>query len=88
LGPKQSRECAHALEITQLVCRELGIPLAKDKIEGPSPSITFLGIRLSSDPLSISLPPQKLTALRHRLAGILEAKCFDSRSSLESCNLM
>ena len=84
LGPKQSRECAHALEITQLVCRELGIPLAKDKIEGPSPSITFLGIRLSSDPLSISLPPQKLTALRHRLAGILDAKCFDSRSSLES----
>ena len=84
LGPNQSRECAHALEITQLVCRELGIPLAKDKIEGPSPSITFLGICLSSDPLSISLPHQNLTALRHRLASILEAKCFDSRSSLES----
>ena len=41
-GPSDSPVC-HLNTFTQ-VCDELGIPLATEKLEGPSTSLTFLGI--------------------------------------------
>ena len=64
MGAPGSRECSHALAITFSTCEELGVPLAMDKVEGPVVSLTFLGIRLCSSPLSVSLPRQKVAALR------------------------
>ena len=60
LGSPNTGECAKALALTVQVCQELGVPLAEDKMEGPTQSLTFLGIQLSSNPLSVSLPPDKL----------------------------
>ena len=44
MGPAGSNVCQHTLDILMQTCNELGIPLAEDKLEGPSTSITFLGI--------------------------------------------
>ena len=55
-----SRECSHALAITFSTCKELGVPLAMDKVVGPVASLTFLGIRLCSSPLSVWLPREKV----------------------------
>ena len=42
----------------------LGVPLAPDKIVGPTSTITFLGIEIDSDAHVLRLPPDKLSALR------------------------
>ena len=84
LGSPGSGECARSLALTRATCWELGVPLAEDKIEGPTPSLTFLGIRLSSQPLSVSLPCDKLAVLRNKLGEFLGAKCVRDRASLES----
>ncbi len=64
LGSPHSDEYAQALAITLSTCSELGIPLALDKIEGPTTELTFLGVLLNSASLSVSLPQDKLQALR------------------------
>ena len=64
LGSPYSDECAQALATTLTTCSELGIPLALDKTEGPTTELTFLGVLLNSASLSVSLPQDKLQALR------------------------
>ena len=46
LGSPNSEECDWNLHTLQLVCKELGIPLAAEKQAGPSTTIEFLGITI------------------------------------------
>ena len=46
LAPPSSDACLSNLNIVKDVCLQLGIPLALEKLEGPSQSLTFLGIIL------------------------------------------
>ena len=41
----------------------LGIPLAPDKLEGPTSRLVFLGILIDSTLMECSLPPDKLSKL-------------------------
>ena len=84
MGAPGSHECSHALAITFSTCEELGVPLAMDKVEGPVASLTFLGIRLCSSPLSVSLPREKVTALCGLLWELLSSKCIRDVQTLES----
>ena len=54
LRAPNSPECA-ALTITHHTCAELRVPLASDKIEGPTTSLRFLGIQLD---LTVSPVPE------------------------------
>ena len=49
------------------MCLQLGIPLALDKVEGPSKSLTFLGIILDTERMEACLPEEKLARIRHQL---------------------
>ena len=60
LRAPNSPECTAALTITLHTCAELGVPLASDKIEGPTTSLRFLGIQLDSTSLSLSLQGDRL----------------------------
>ena len=42
MGPAGSGVCQQNLDIFIQTCNELGIPLAEEKLEGPSISLTFL----------------------------------------------
>ena len=46
MGPTGLDSCQHNLNIITSVCATLGIPLASEKVEGPSTTLTFLGIIL------------------------------------------
>lgn len=48
-GTPGSDECSRFLECMQKTCKELGIPLALDKVAGPCTSLTFLGIELDTE---------------------------------------
>ena len=48
IGPPDSFTCQQNLQTIQQVCKQLGIPLALEKVEGPSTSLDFLGITLDT----------------------------------------
>lgn len=56
-------------------CEELGVPLAKEKLEGPVTRFTILGIRICSDPLQVSLPEEKHDAFQSMLQQFIGARC-------------
>lgn len=48
MAPPESSECQDNLHTVQHICSLLGIPLAIEKVEGPTDSLTFLGITLDT----------------------------------------
>ena len=66
-GPAGSDECARQLELTLHVCDRLGVPLATEKLEGPTERLTFLGIEIDTRLGILRLPDDKLQRVRHSL---------------------
>ena len=56
-----------ALHTTLATCRELGVPLAEDKVKGPVPLLTFLDMELNTMTMQLRLPEDKLACLRDLL---------------------
>ena len=46
------------------VFADLGLPLALEKLEGPSPRVTFLGIEMDSIAMELRLPQKKISELK------------------------
>ena len=53
MGPLASITCEENLNVIKDVCIHLGIPLAMEKLEGPTTSLTFLGIDLDTERMEI-----------------------------------
>ena len=62
-GPANSTQCASNLYRIQDVFHKLGVPIAPDKLEGPTTCITCLGIEMDSVAQVICLPPPKFQEL-------------------------
>lgn len=63
VGPPSSPQCASQVDIMVKTANRLGIPLAPDKLEGPTSHLVFLGILVDSNLMECSLPPDKLSEL-------------------------
>ena len=74
LGPPGTLMCTHNLQIIQGVCHHLGVPLALEKVEGPSKSLTFLGILLDTENMEAYLPRDKLQRICAQIATWLGRK--------------
>ena len=61
MGPPLSSICQHNLNTFTKLRKDLGVPLASDKLEGPSTSLSFLRIVLDTDHMEIILPDDKLS---------------------------
>ena len=70
-----SSDCARALATAVPLCHRLGLPVAPQKVVGPSTSIVFLGILIDSARQEIRLPEEKLARLR------LELRAWGDRRS-------
>ena len=64
LAAATATECRHNLGRVKLAYEELGVPDAADKTEGPSTRITFLGIQIDSQAMTVSLDQPRLDAIR------------------------
>ena len=64
MGQPDTTECRDNLELILRTCEWLGVPLKREKIEGPSAVLTFLGIALDTEHREICLPEQKLEELK------------------------
>lgn len=68
-GAPYSDECLRNLRIIQSVAHRLGIPLAEEKVEGPSTTFSFLGVVLDTLLLQARLPEDKVAALQNLLCS-------------------
>ena len=59
LGQADSDKCGRALATSLHLCGSLGVPVASHKTEGPSRVIAFLGIRIDTEKMGLSPPPQE-----------------------------
>eukprot|EP00731_Ephydatia_muelleri_P012479 Em0006g1373a len=64
LGPTHNDTCQKGLDVVLETCECLGVPLALEKLEGPTTCLTFLGIEIDTITLELRLPEAKLQAVR------------------------
>ena len=67
MGPPNSETCQQNMDTFISLCADLSVPLALDKLEGPSTSLSFLGITLDTERMEIRLPEDKLTRIQQLL---------------------
>ena len=58
IGPPGSDVCNASLDRILAVCRDLGVPLAIEKLEGPSQCLVFLGIEIDTVRCQLRLPAE------------------------------
>ena len=67
LSHPASGQCQNDLQTLIDVCGRLGVPLAEEKIEGPTTRLEILGITIDSNMMQLSLPGHKMTELTSQL---------------------
>ena len=82
MGPPASTVCQHNVDTLVSLCAELGVLIATDKLEGPSTSLSFLGIILDTNCMEIRLPPDKLARIQELLETWLPRKKANKRQIL------
>ena len=83
MGPPGSQVCKENLDITLRTCADLGVPLAVEKLAGPTTRLTFLGIEMDTLAGTLRLPEDKLSRLCQTLRQWSNRK-FCTRRELES----
>ena len=60
LGEPDFKQCNTNLHIMQQTCHDAGVPVEDGRMEGPSTTISFLGMELDTMAMEIRLPADKL----------------------------
>ena len=68
MGPPNSDRCAANLQLISVTYNYLGFPLKSQKVEGPTNSLTFLGIILDTTHMELRLPQDKIQHLKTSIA--------------------
>ena len=88
LGPPTSLKCQEDLHTIIRVCKDLGVPLALEKIEGPSTTLPFLGIVLDTVVMETRLPHDKLERMCNMISTWLNKKKATKREILSLVGLL
>ena len=88
MGPDRSNKCQENLAIIQKLCSDLGVPLAQEKLEGPTHCLTFLGIEIDTRLLLARLPNDKLTRIKSELSQWLKKRRATKRQILSLVGLL
>ena len=88
VGPTGSETCQRNFDILMHLCDDLGVPLALEKVEGPSTTISFLGIVLDIVRMEIRLPVDKLERIKEALSIWLGKKKATKQDILSLVGLL
>ena len=66
-GPSDSQECEHNMIAMNALCTTIGAPTKPEKAEGPSTTLTFLGILLDSATMTASITAERKTELHQAI---------------------
>ena len=82
VGSPTSNECSNNLHRIVETCKLLGVPLAPEKIVGPTRQLTFLGIEIDSESLQLRIPQEKLEKLKLLITSWRDRKAAKKRQLL------
>ena len=88
MGPPSSGVCQHNLDIIQQICTQLGVPLATEKVEGPTTSLCFLGININTEKMEARLPDDKLNRICHSIYNWLHKRKARKKEILSLVGLL
>ena len=88
IGRPLTSECHHNLTIMKQVCQLLKVPLAIEKVEGPSTCLEFLGILLDTVRMETRLPDDKLARLKAEVVSWLDKRKATKRQVLSLVGLL
>nr|XP_033806845.1 uncharacterized protein LOC117363363 isoform X1 [Geotrypetes seraphini] len=80
IGAGSSGVCARLKQVFEDLAEDFGVPLARDKSEGPVTSLVFLGIELDTEALVTRLPLLKV----RQLLGLIEQVIQAPKSTLHT----
>ena len=83
VAPPNSPQCRDSMATLDMVCTELGVPIAEHKRGGPTTCMVFLGIEIDTVTAELRLPTEKLQRLRSLLKDWGDRKTCQ-RNELES----
>ena len=66
-GPANSSQCSENLQSMFTLCSNINAPIKLSKVEGPTKSLTFLGIHLNSNMMEASISDERKQALLSEL---------------------
>jgi len=70
-GDKDNQSCHNIMLTFRSIMKELGVPLAEEKTEGPSEVIVFLGLELDTNRMVVRIPQEKLDDIKCKILQIL-----------------
>ena len=70
LGAPESQECTANMSTFLEWCKQLGVPIAAKKCEGPSTRLTYLDIEIDTESIKLHLPEEKLQMGENGDAGV------------------
>ena len=73
-GKIGTNHCAHIMSVFHEKMDTLGVPVASEKIEGPTTKLCFLGFELDSEEMVICIPMQKIEEIRAKIKDIMKKK--------------
>ena len=88
IGPSSSHTCQQNLDIIKEICLQLGVPLAMEKVEGPTTSLCFLGINIDTEKMEARLPDDKLDRIRRLVHTWLRKRKARKREILSLVGLL
>ena len=88
MGPPATATCQSNLATLMSTCEDLGIPLATEKLEGPSTTLTFLGVVIDTAAMEIRLPDDKLQRIHQELVTWMGKKKATKRNILSLVGLL
>ena len=83
VGVASSNDAQGQFHLLYDLLSSLGLPINKDKLDPPSDALICLGIRINIPESSLSIDPQKLTAI-HQECFQISTKKFLSKKSFQS----
>ena len=76
MGPPATGTSQSNLATLMSTCEDLGIPLATEELEGPSTTLTFLGVVTDTAAMEIRLPDDKLQCIHQELVTWMGKKGY------------
>ena len=81
-GPPDSPECLHNMTAMSSLYEHVNAQLKSEKTEGPTTTLTFLGIKLNSVYMTASISAERKAELLHSLHSILASRTCTKRTLL------
>jgi len=75
----RSQQCKRNLEVALATCEEVGFRMAPEQTEGPTTSLSLLGVELDTELMELRLPQKKLLKLRELVEKLRQRKACTKR---------